>query len=227
VHGGCYADDSKTASVTKAEYVKKYVQLINIRAGSGYGKYDVPGVSNPHRSVFGSIKNIGDKTINYLNITIYFLDKNKKRVGEKEATVITTVSLFGLTDKTAPLKPNYMQDFGIDVEKDAPAAWTGKVEVEVKKIDGKGITDAPEPTSAQTQAQSSSASPVIGFLTLAVIIGLPIWLISRKRNPKAKVARKIKETKCTCQACGNVWYYNTGEYYFIWNSRNRLGSLAE
>lgn len=46
----------------------------------------------------------------------------------------------------------------------------------------------------------------IGISFWVVVIGLPIYLRSRRRNLKAG-PRKITETKCTCQACGNVWYY--------------------
>ena len=30
-------------------------------------------------------------------------------------------------------------------------------------------------------------------------------------SPVSKKPKEIKETKCTCQACGNVWYYGKQE----------------
>ncbi len=30
-------------------------------------------------------------------------------------------------------------------------------------------------------------------------------------DPKDKKPKEIHETKCTCQACGNVWYYGKEE----------------
>jgi len=35
-----------------------------------------------------------------------------------------------------------------------------------------------------------------------------MWKINKKENNKPK---EIQETKCTCQACGNVWFYGKTE----------------
>ena len=71
----------------------------------------------------------------------------------------------------------------------------------------------------------------IGISGLIVIFGLPIYLISRIWNSKARKPVKIRETKCTCQLCGNVWYYGKGEYLQnigqnMINSANRHGNAA-
>lgn len=204
VHGISYADGDKVVDIVKADYIKRFIQLNNVRVGYGYGKYDVPGVSNAKRSVFGNIKNTGNKTIKILDITIYFLDKSKKRIGEKEAVVVNAYSLL---DKSEPLKPNYVRDFGVIIEDVAPANWNGKVEIEIKRIDGEGLVDAPKPV------QDSDVNPATGYIPLIIIFGLLIWyMIAKRRNPKARGPRMVKEIKCTCQACGNTWYYGKSEY---------------
>jgi len=223
VHGIAYAEDDKTESITKADYIKRFIQLNNVRVGQGYGEYDVPGISNTKRSVFGTIKNTGNKTIKMLDITIYFLDKSKRRIGEKEAGVVNAYSLF---DKSGPLKPNYVRDFGVIVGDATPANWNGKVEIEVKRIDGEGLVDAPKPV------QNSNVNPAASYIPLIIIFGLPIWyMIAKRRNPKAKGPRMVKETKCTCQACGNTWYYGKSEYLEnlgqkMINSANRGSNLS-
>ena len=60
--------------------------------------------------------------------------------------------------------------------------------------------------------EANQSSPIACALFLILIFGIPILILIGRRNSKAKIARKIKETKCTCQACGNVWYYGKGEY---------------
>ena len=48
---------------------------------------------------------------------------------------------------------------------------------------------------------------------------------------KVKGPRQIRETKCTCQACSNVWYYGKGEYLQnkgqrMINSANRSSDIT-
>lgn len=255
-----FAINNTATNISKAEYVKKFLTLKNIRVDYGYGQFDVPGVSNSKKSVFGTIKNAGDKTINLLEITVYFLDKNKKRIGEKDAIIINTGSIF---DKSAPLKPNYSKDFGIIVADIVSAEWTGKVEIEIKRIDGEGFTKIPQPTQVKSltntsqSAQINSINPFINLLPVMLIIFLFIIIRRGSNNKKANIVteakktqetrkicpkcksvfdnswkmclhckeeltnilatdvpvdtKKIKETKCTCSACGNVWYYGKQE----------------
>jgi hypothetical protein len=113
------------------EYIKNKLVLSNVKVMSGYGQFDVPGYSTPKKGVSGTIKNIGDKSLSHVEITIYFLDSNNVRTGEKAGSVVNTESIM---DKTEPLKPNYTKDFSAIVESDAPSSWAGKVEVEVSKI---------------------------------------------------------------------------------------------
>lgn len=115
----------------KRQYIKEFLLLKDTKVIDGHGKLDVPGYSSTKKAVKGSIKNIGDKTIALLQITVYFLDSNGARIGEKEITVLSTKSIF---EPDPAFKPNYTKDFGYIIEEDAPSDWSGKVEVEISKI---------------------------------------------------------------------------------------------
>lgn len=83
--------------------------------------------------VFGEIKNLGDRTLTKVQITIYCLDKNGKAVFEKtyHPVLISEYSLFG---DNKPLKPNYSEKFGVKLD-DAPSDWANKVRVKVTDIE--------------------------------------------------------------------------------------------
>jgi hypothetical protein len=54
-----------------------------------------------------------------------------------------------------------------------------------------------------------------------LVAGLVFYFYQKKPNKQPKtITKKIKETKCTCQACGNVWYYGKSEEWE--NKANRL-----
>lgn len=78
----------------------------------------------------------------------------------------------------------------------------------------------------------TSKDPIVGFVSILAVIGI-ILIFARSGKGKAgkRVVRGLKETKCTCQACGNVWYYGKGEYLEnkgqrMINSANRHGNAA-
>ncbi len=64
-------------------------------------------------------------------------------------------------------------------------------------------------------------NPVMNLLPLVVIIGI-VWFISKANRNKSNtlggqtMGKRIQETKCTCQACGNIWYYGKKE---LWDNR--------
>ncbi len=115
----------------KTEYIKKYVKLENVEVGEGYGQFDVPGYSKEKPTVEGRIRNTGNLTLETVEITIYFLDSKRTRIGEKQYTPISPYSFFG--DDDTPLKPNYVRDWGYVID-DAPAGWAKNVGVIVSDI---------------------------------------------------------------------------------------------
>ena len=77
------------------------------------------------------------------------------------------------------------------------------------------------------------AGMVFGILTVIskkTGMGAPIGNGSNPTETK-KVVKRITETKCTCQACCEVWYYGMGEYWQNKgqrqiNAANQLDSAA-
>jgi len=58
-----------------------------------------------------------------------------------------------------------------------------------------------------------SKEQMAGPISVLVFIGIIVLLIKLGKGKMGKNAvRGLKETKCTCRACGNVWYYGKGEY---------------
>jgi len=98
-------------------------------------------VMNPHigesffgeKGVFGEIKNEGERILNMVEITIYFLDKESKPIYETTYQPVR-VSEFSFGDAASPLKPGYSRKFGVKAD-DAPSAWAGKVSVKVTDLE--------------------------------------------------------------------------------------------
>lgn len=57
---------------------------------------------------------------------------------------------------------------------------------------------------------------IMTLLPLIFISILVLWLVDKARG-KSKGAKTkpkfVKETKCTCVACGNIWYYGKQELF--------------
>ncbi|MBL8021665.1 MAG: hypothetical protein JNM27_18480 [Leptospirales bacterium] len=79
------------------------------------------------------IKNISEVTFNWLQVTVYFLDKSGK-VFSEEDQIVASVSDFASDESDTPLKPNYSRiqkacgGDGFDSKE-----WGGEVRIEVKK----------------------------------------------------------------------------------------------
>lgn len=108
------------------------IRLDNLRAGEGYGKFDVEGISERKRGVYGTVRNLGDRTLKRVEVTVYFLDRNGQRIGESSYGAVSSYNFGGNTD---PLKPGYVRDFGFTVEENAPKEWGGKFEAAVTDVD--------------------------------------------------------------------------------------------
>lgn len=83
-------------------------------------------------AVYGEVKNAGDRTLVEVEITVYFLDKNGRRIHEKSYHPVL-VSQFSFGDSNTPLKPGYSRKFGVKAN-DAPSEWARKVTVEVTNV---------------------------------------------------------------------------------------------
>ena len=78
--------------------------------------------SNPRlRTYTGKVQNTGNKTVNYIGIKVYYLDKDGKSIWEEVVSVGDI------------LKPNYIKEFpfgGINVSSE----WAGKVTYELMSL---------------------------------------------------------------------------------------------
>lgn len=121
-------DKIKEMDVKAIKYKEKqdYFEKIEVRnVYVGKSNFDEVGA-------FGEIKNLGDKTLKRVEITIYCLDKAGNVVHEKTyLPVLVTKFSFG-DDK--PLKPNYTRKFGCRLD-DAPSDWAKKVKVAVTDVE--------------------------------------------------------------------------------------------
>lgn|GEM_PF-3309678 len=116
---------------TKQAYLEKYVVLESVKVGEGYGRYDTPGYDAKKPTVEGKIRNTGNKSLSRVEITVYFLNSIGQRISEKNYPVIIASSFMA---DSAPLKPNYVRDFGYIVNEDAPSEWVKKVEIVIADI---------------------------------------------------------------------------------------------
>lgn len=109
----------------KTEYIKTYLKLEDVEVSEQntyFGRQKI---------VSGKIRNTGDKSLDSVDITIYYLDSSNKRIGEKTHYPIYVGSIMG--DQT-PLKPNYVRDWSYSVSEEAPSGWAKKVEVVIADI---------------------------------------------------------------------------------------------
>jgi uncharacterized membrane protein YidH (DUF202 family) len=123
------AKSSSTSTETPSMSPEEAAYISNVAVGKvevGKTILDEPGV-------FGELKNNGDKVLNKVEITIYFLDAQGNPVSEKKYTPVNEgAQNFGMSD-TSALKPRYSRKFGYKAD-EAPSDWSKKVRVEVSKV---------------------------------------------------------------------------------------------
>jgi hypothetical protein len=114
------------------EEKRAYIQMLRVkdfRVGRGR-KYSF---GDPERGVFGAVVNNGDRTLDEVQITVYFLDGDGKPIAETDYhPVLVTEFSFGSDNK--PLRPGYIKEFGYVVSDKAPSGWSGKATVEITDI---------------------------------------------------------------------------------------------
>jgi len=103
----------------RADYLSK-VSVSKITAHKGSEAIGV---------VDGEVKNTGDRSLDEVEVTIYFLDRDGKAVHEDTYHPV----LVGGFRKTAPLRPNYALKFGGGF-RNVPDEWSGNVSVKVTDV---------------------------------------------------------------------------------------------
>ncbi|HEX8459391.1 MAG TPA: hypothetical protein VF656_19015 [Pyrinomonadaceae bacterium] len=123
VSGQIASKPSTSADPEKQNYLQ-FLQVNKVEIGRTI--LEEPGV-------FGEVKNTGNRTLNRVEITIYFLNRQGQPVFEKQfPAVLAGSGTFGRDDK--PLKPGYSQKFGVKAE-DAPSEWAKTVTVRVTDVE--------------------------------------------------------------------------------------------
>ena len=83
--------------------------------------------------VFGEIKNLGNRSLKEVEITVYFLNKIGKPIFEETYHPVL-VSEYSFGDRNKPLKPNYTRKFGYSTD-DVPSDWAKKVCAKITDIE--------------------------------------------------------------------------------------------
>ena len=122
VHSSLLSDIFIEPYQEKTDYLKNVV-VRNVHVGMSV--LDEQGV-------WGEIKNVSNRALKEVEITIYCLDKNGNSVFEKKYHPVAELSLFD--DRDEPLKPNYSRKFGVNID-DAPTDWAKKVKVKITNIE--------------------------------------------------------------------------------------------
>lgn len=108
-----------------ANYMKGGFAVSNLRVEDGLADdIEVSGSLIPMKIVKGTLKNVWAKTATGLGVTVYFLDRNGKKVYQ--------YPIFLNNDF---LRPNYSVDFAQPIKKSfISSEWAGRVEVEVTTL---------------------------------------------------------------------------------------------
>lgn len=120
---GTYA--VKVAVTGKDDYIKNFITL------SGIGTLDetTPRSLAPMKYAYGTVKNLGQKTINKIKVRVYYFNKANKRIGRDSAW-----SFFGSTAKPVQLKPGESKEFKFLIG-DINPEWSGKIEAKVADVE--------------------------------------------------------------------------------------------
>lgn len=106
----------------KQAYINK-VRIINLKATEAIsGGLEVSGI----------IRNLGNRTLNKVEITIYFLDKDGWPIFEETYSPVW-VSEYSFGTSNKPLKPDYSRRFGYSID-DVPSDWAKKVKAKITDI---------------------------------------------------------------------------------------------
>ncbi len=126
-------DKKQQAQVAKLVNINKaYMANLELRNLSvGKGKKYLFGSPNP--GIFATLLNKGNRTLNELEITIYFYNRQGAIVSEKKLYPVS-VSKYRAGRDNDPLRPNGVKKVGYLVKEFAPASWAGKVQMRVTHI---------------------------------------------------------------------------------------------
>ncbi len=105
------------------------LQIRNLVVGKGK-KYRF---GSPNPGLFATLSNKGNRTLNQVEITIYFYNRKGAIVSEKKLYPVS-VSKYRPGRDNDPLKPQKAKKIGYLVKEFAPPSWAGKVQMRVTDI---------------------------------------------------------------------------------------------
>jgi hypothetical protein len=131
--GNSKKNEKKTTQVAKLDNKKKAymanLELKNLMVGKG--KKFLFGSPNP--GLFATLANKGNRTLNEVEVTIYFYNGKGAIVSEKKLYPVS-VSKYRPGRDNDPLNPQKAKKVGYLVKDFAPPSWAGKVQMRVTDI---------------------------------------------------------------------------------------------
>ncbi len=126
-------DEKKQIQVAKFVNEKKtYMENLELRNLTvGKGKKYLFGSPNP--GLFATLTNKGNRTLNEVEISVYFYNGKGAIVSEKKLYPVS-VSKYRPGRDNDPLKPRKAKKVGYLVKEFAPSSWAGKVQMRVTDI---------------------------------------------------------------------------------------------
>jgi hypothetical protein len=126
-------NNKKPVQVAKLTSAKK-AYMANMQLGKltvGKGKKYRFGSPNP--GLFATLTNKGNRTLNQVEVTVYFYNKKGAIVSEKKLYPVS-VSKYRPGRDNDPLKPQKSKKVAYLVKEFAPPSWAGKVQMRVTDI---------------------------------------------------------------------------------------------
>ncbi len=126
-------DKKNQAQVAKLDNKKKaYMANLELRSLTvGKGKKYL--FNSPNPGLFATLKNKGNRTLNEVEVTVYFYNRKGAIVSEKKLYPVS-VSKYRAGRDNDPLKPQKAKKIGYLVKEFAPPSWGGKVQMRVTDI---------------------------------------------------------------------------------------------
>jgi hypothetical protein len=89
-------------------------------------------LGGPYAKVVGEMKNLGDRSLDEVELTVTLLDGSGKPLGEDQRRPVGLLSLDN-DGAVAPLRPNGARKFSTII-KAPPSKWAGKVEARITAV---------------------------------------------------------------------------------------------
>jgi hypothetical protein len=86
-----------------------------------------------HSTLSGELKNNGNRTLDEVEITVFFLDKEDNPVAEKTYSPVHVSQSNFTMESNSPLKPQYSKKFECQTD-EAPSDWAEQVTIKIRRV---------------------------------------------------------------------------------------------